>query len=287
MRLWYAGEREGVPMAEREAWDRQGGETSAAFAAFRRYRDLGPARSIRDAVIAWLTETPPRHHQQRRYRQLVAVRLVASGERVPGYVESVRRRWKEWSRSWGWRRRVRLFDERVEQDARQRVITDHVDAEAEQMRLRIVAARRLRGDGLAVWERFQALIATGDLEELTLARRKHVITTEPEAAVEAQAAVGAIEAQEAQEATEGRPAVTAVEAQAAVPAIEARPAQPGRRVEVEVVSIATLLREAREAIATGLREERLETGEATDRTAVDVSATQDIDAELEAMGREG
>lgn len=139
----------------RQAWDRLEGESSWDFARFRRYRDLGAGRSIPKAVRLWLAEPGPKVGHRKRFR---------TGADPEDYVRRVSWRWQTISRSWSWRRRVALFDERVEAEARQRLIVEHVEEEAEQMRLRIVAARRLRANGLAVG----AVVARREL--LTLAQ---------------------------------------------------------------------------------------------------------------------
>ena len=214
--------------AERQPWDRQPGESSWDFARFRRYRDQGPARSIPNAVRAWLADERPVRVQQRRYRE-----RLASGGDLEDYVLRVTRTWWGVCRKWGWVERVHAFDEMVEAEARQQAIVDHVEAEAEQMRLRIVAARTLRSRGLAIWDRFGALVDEGRLEEMTLERLKHVVTIE------------------------GSPATGTTEE------------KPASRAEREVPSIFSQLGLAREAIAEGLKQERLELGEVTDRTAVE------------------
>lgn len=42
-------------MSERRAWDRRPDETARAYDAFRRFRDLGPARNLGDAAAATAT----------------------------------------------------------------------------------------------------------------------------------------------------------------------------------------------------------------------------------------
>lgn len=211
--------------AEQQIWDRRPGETSWDFARFRRYRDQGPARSIPNAARAWLADERPVRIQQRRYRE-----VLASGGDPERYVLRVTHTWEEASRKWGWVERARAFDEMVEQEARQRAILDHIEEEAEQLRLRLVAARTLRSRGLAVWDRFGALVDDGQLNEMFIERMKQVLSA---------------------------------------------PQEGGRhsRVEREVASILSLLGVAREAIAEGLKQERLELGEATERTAIEGTLT--------------
>jgi hypothetical protein len=75
---------------ERAPWERRADETSHQYLAFRRFRDLGPSRSLRS-----LTGTPP-------------------GRRLPGNVE-------RWATRHRWRERAAAWDDelyRIEDDAR-------------------------------------------------------------------------------------------------------------------------------------------------------------------------
>lgn len=150
-----------------EAWDRRPGESSWDFARFCRYRDLGPARSIPDAVRAWLCETPARFQHQRRFR---------TAADPDDYVRRVTWRWQQISRKGFWCQRVAAFDDRVEEEARQQAILDHIEAEAEYRRLRLTEARAMRRAGREIWQRFIDLIDGGKLNELILDHMKYVVT---------------------------------------------------------------------------------------------------------------
>jgi len=209
---------------ERQIWDRQPDESSWDFARFCRYRDQGPARSIPSTVRAWLGEGRVVRIQQKRYRD-----LLAAGGDTEDYVKRVTRWWWRLCSKWNWVERTKAFDETVQSEAQQQAILKHIEEEAEQLHLRIVAARTLRAAGFAVWQRFEALVGEGKLDEMMIEEIRHVVTMQ------------------------GTPA-TAQE--------EERPASRAYR---KVPSIIGLLAVAREAITHGLMVERLELGEATER----------------------
>jgi len=207
---------------ELEIWDRQPDESSWDFARFCLYRDLGPARTLREAVRASLAE--------RRGKRPRKTRVAKDADEV---VRRMRWVWDQLSRNHNWVVRAKAFDEAVEREARGRAVEAYVDEEAEQLRLRIVAARTLRSRGLAIWDRFAALVDEGKLEEMTLERIKHVVTMDGS------------------------------------PATADREETPASRAEREVQSLFSQLGLATAAIAEGLKQERLELGEATDRTALE------------------
>jgi hypothetical protein len=71
-----------VEPAQTALWERQPGETSRAYVAFRRYRDLGPLRTVRAS-----TDTP-------------------DGRRMPGHVE-------RWASRHAWVERAEAWDEEL------------------------------------------------------------------------------------------------------------------------------------------------------------------------------
>src|SRR5579883_2449047 len=76
---------------ERQAWERQDGETQKAYSAFCVYRDMGTARSLLKA-----------------YRQQAG---KAGATSVSG-------RWTEWSDVHNWLRRAEYYDAYLERQAR-------------------------------------------------------------------------------------------------------------------------------------------------------------------------
>jgi hypothetical protein len=74
-----------------ESWERLAGESSAAYAAFRTYRDYGPERNIRRAVEAELAGK--------------------DGEAVKGKVEKRYRMWRNWAAQFRWRERAADYDQ--------------------------------------------------------------------------------------------------------------------------------------------------------------------------------
>jgi hypothetical protein len=67
-----------------ESWERLPGESGAAYAAFRAFRDFGPERNVRRAVVA---AEPDRVKQDRRYRV-----------------------WSAWATAFKWRERAADYD---------------------------------------------------------------------------------------------------------------------------------------------------------------------------------
>lgn len=217
-------------------WERQEDESSWDFARFCKYRDLGPSRSIPEAVRSWLEEDNATTPQQRGFH---------AAEDPQDFVERCSKIWEKLSRTRGWVARVQAFDRAVEAESRGRAVLEHVEEEAEQLRLRLVAARTLRAAGLAVWTRFSALIEAGELDKLLMEKVKAVV-------------------------------------------VSMKKGGSHTRAEREVASIVSLLAVGQEAIAEGLKQERLELGEATDRSAIDVTEQRaDVDRELLMMGQEG
>jgi hypothetical protein len=78
-----------IAVPDRQPWERQPKETSAAFQAFAYYRDLGTQRSLRQ-VAEWLIETNPR--------------------RTTTSVENVRRNVAKWSTNDHWQERIDAYE---------------------------------------------------------------------------------------------------------------------------------------------------------------------------------
>jgi hypothetical protein len=74
-----------------ESWGRLTGESPAAYAAFRAYRDYGPDRNIRRAVETALTEK--------------------DGEAGTDRVEKRYRMWRVWATQFRWRERAADYDQ--------------------------------------------------------------------------------------------------------------------------------------------------------------------------------
>jgi hypothetical protein len=90
-----------------ESWERLAGETSAAFSAFRSFRDLGSERNIRRAVEAVETDVVV---QSKKYRV-----------------------WRNWSTLFRWRERAADYDRYVEK-LKQAELRKTIEAQGEKHR---------------------------------------------------------------------------------------------------------------------------------------------------------
>ncbi len=134
-------------------WERRGGESAPAFAAFERYRRLSPeARSLRRA---W---------EEAR---------TARGKPRPGPVAG---HWTRWCTDHQWSARALAWDEEVASQARAEEVTQALEARREaqeeqrrQTRLREEEARRLRAAGDALVRRLCEDIEAGGLAHLRAA----------------------------------------------------------------------------------------------------------------------
>jgi hypothetical protein len=114
-----------------ESWERLPGESSAAYAAFRSFRDFGPERNVRRAVAA---AEPDRVRQGRRYRV-----------------------WSAWATAFKWRERAAGYDQhldRLQQTERRKTI----EAQGEKH-------RAVTGKMLAVVEKKLDLMNPADLTQ--------------------------------------------------------------------------------------------------------------------------
>ena len=90
-----------------ESWERLKGETSAAFAAFCSYRDLGAERNIRKAVESVEKDTTA---QAKKYKV-----------------------WRNWSTQYHWRERAADYDKYIER-LKQAELRKTIEAQGEQHR---------------------------------------------------------------------------------------------------------------------------------------------------------
>jgi hypothetical protein len=84
-----------------ESWERLAGESSIAYAAFCTFRDYGPERNVRRAVLA---SEPDRVKQGRRYRV-----------------------WSAWATAFKWRERAADYDQyldRLKQTEKRKTIEE-------------------------------------------------------------------------------------------------------------------------------------------------------------------
>lgn len=91
-----------------ETWDQQTGESGEAFAAFKAFRDLGPARTLAEA---YRSSRPGKGPQQAH----------AGPTKKPGTPGT----WKTWAIKYRWKERAAAFDARgaqVQQAAAEKVI---------------------------------------------------------------------------------------------------------------------------------------------------------------------
>ncbi len=159
-------------MAERHPWHRQHGEGSRQYAAFCQYRDAGEDRSLSKAVERWLTKASTgdvlkRHREQRRY---------LTHPQPSGYVRTVLRRWKEWSRRWQWVARVQAWDDHVHELDESRRIDRELEARRaeqeeneRQRKLRREEARAARTVGRQILLRVLKAFENQELERMELA----------------------------------------------------------------------------------------------------------------------
>lgn len=110
-------------------WERRAGESAAAFAAFCRYRDLGPRRSL-DEVDRQLYPPPAPGQRQ-----------TSAGRRRRGQIS-------DWSRTHDWVSRVNQWDAHLDREAR----LAHVEAVREMGVRHAQAARALQERALAALE---------------------------------------------------------------------------------------------------------------------------------------
>lgn len=116
-------------MLEREAWARQPGETSRAYAAFCIYRDMGPKRGLRETA-------------RRYYRD--------KSRTKPGQIEV-------WSVKWNWVARCEAWDDFQDRLARERQ-TEEIQAMRDRQAKLGVAMQSVAGLGL---QEFAPSEATG------------------------------------------------------------------------------------------------------------------------------
>ncbi|MDR2143473.1 MAG: hypothetical protein LBP29_03790 [Treponema sp.] len=117
-----------------ESWERLTGESSAAYAAFCAFRDYGPERNVRRAVLA---AEPDRVRQGRRYRV-----------------------WSAWATAFKWRERAADYDQyldRLKQTERRKTI----EAQGEKH-------RAITGKMLMVVEKKLDLMNPADLTQGTV-----------------------------------------------------------------------------------------------------------------------
>jgi len=142
-------------MPDRQPWERRKGEGSKAYAAFLRYRDLGPGRSVAKAVGA---------------RQ-------AAKEGKARYFHW----WRRWAGKYEWKVRAEAWDDHVAAIASDRLLDAQADAKAaeneenlRQKALRLREARSARTAGRAVIQRFLELVQDKELDKETMLRHKEV-----------------------------------------------------------------------------------------------------------------
>ena len=106
-----------------EPWEKQPGETGPAFATFRKYRDMGPARSLRKLARTGNGTTTP--HQPNRYHA-------------------------EWSVKNKWAERVAAYDDYLEQQYRIKLeseyfaeLEDYRRQSSEMGRAGVLAAKKM------------------------------------------------------------------------------------------------------------------------------------------------
>lgn len=128
-----AGTENAVPPSP---WTRRPGESTAAWTAFQKYRDLGPARSL-DEVDRLLYQPPAAPAEGRP---------SAARPRRRGHIGA-------WSRKHGWVRRAARWDSEVDRQGR----VAHIEAVRAMNERHAAAARQLQARAL---EALQGLPAT-------------------------------------------------------------------------------------------------------------------------------
>jgi len=116
-------------MPEREAWARQPGETSKAYAAFCVYRDMGPKRGLRETG-------------RRYYEHKIRTNLAQIGK---------------WSSKWNWVARCQAWDDHQDALARERQTQEIQEMRGRQTRLGVA----MQGKAAQGLQAFDPLEATG------------------------------------------------------------------------------------------------------------------------------
>jgi hypothetical protein len=117
-----------------ESWERLAGESSTAYAAFCVFRDYGPERNVRKAVLAC---EPDRVRQGRRYRV-----------------------WGAWATAFKWRERAADYDQYLDR-LKQTELRKTIEAQGEKH-------RAITGKMLAVAEKKLDLMNPADLTQGTV-----------------------------------------------------------------------------------------------------------------------
>jgi len=136
---------------EKQPWERQKGEGHKAYAAFSRYRDLGPARSVGKAAPVTARDGMKTARQRETHW------------------------WRQWAQKWAWRARAEAWDDyqvAIRQRAADEVVVATAIATAEenerQRGLTIDTARAIKAAVRAVLARF--LSDTKSLEQIPSAK---------------------------------------------------------------------------------------------------------------------
>ncbi len=124
---------------DRKPWQRQPGEKQHPYGCFCIYRDMGPHRSLRQAIEFYLTmptakDATARLRQQRRYQ--------AHPDKAR-YIRNTKVAWGRWSRRWRWVERCDAYD------AWQEIIVAHRTS-AERLK-----AKQEEDEELARWRKRQ------------------------------------------------------------------------------------------------------------------------------------
>jgi len=142
-------------MAESEPWKRQRGESSKAYQAFLRYRDLGPGRSVAKAV---------------EVRQ-------AAEEGKARYFHW----WRRWAAKWHWLERAQAWDDHVHElaeserlESQLHLRQQEIEEAEKQRKLRLEEARALRTGGRRIWARFLRLVDAGEVDKMVLERVRSI-----------------------------------------------------------------------------------------------------------------
>ena len=173
---------------EKPVWEKQYGEPKHQYAAFVIYRDLGPTRSVSDAVRVYLKavsgEIPLR--EKARSRQEQAQAKFAVHPTPDKYINWMSGAWSSrWARKWDWTGRCDAFDAFNEVQATLRRDADRRAAEnAAEQKLQDLRERRLNailGGGevaIAYVTRMMELVGQGALKNIPMETRKHTDISE-------------------------------------------------------------------------------------------------------------
>jgi hypothetical protein len=141
-------------------WERRHDEPGRAYAAFSAYRDLGPKRTLRDALRAWRAEKP-----EQKGARWSAVRDLRSG--VPGT-------WERWRREYEWETRAAAFDRHGAAIERTAWETAQRDAAEKKARRRLEYEEATYTDLARINQRVAAILA----EDAPLGRLRIVKETD-------------------------------------------------------------------------------------------------------------